>query len=180
MANYALLTACGRDRPGIVAGIAKVLLDSDCNIEDSQSTRLGPNFACMLAIRMPEGMVGQQLADRFRAVAAELGLWVDIHDLRPEEAGETRSDAPRHVIHVYGADRKGIVHGITRYLADHGINVTNLLTEVVRHEAPLYVMLIEVEVPSYVDTNRLSRELSEIGRQLDVVVSIKPKADARF
>ena len=180
MANYALLTACGKDRPGIVAGIARVLLENDCNIEDSQSTRLGPNFACMLAIRMPEGMVGEQLAERFEAVSAELGLWVDIHDLRPEEAGETQADAPRHIIRVYGADRKGIVHGITRCLAEHGINVTSLLTEVVRHESPLYVMLIEVEVPSYMDTNRLGQELSAIGRDLDVVVSIKPKADARF
>ena len=36
MPNYALLTASGLDRPGIVAGITGVLLESDCNIEDSQ------------------------------------------------------------------------------------------------------------------------------------------------
>ena len=60
MANYALLTANGKDRPGIVAAIARVLLESDCNIEDSQMARLGPDFACMLVLRMPEGLLGDQ------------------------------------------------------------------------------------------------------------------------
>jgi len=180
MANYALLTACGKDRPGIVAGIARVLVDGDCSIEDSQCARLGPNFSCMLAIRMPEGMVSEQLADRFRALAHELDLWVDVHDLRPEEAGETRTDSPRHLIHVYGADRKGIVHRITQCLAEHGVNITNLLTEIVHHDSPLYVMMIEVEIPPYEDAVRLEEQLVEIGKQIGVVVSMKPKPDARF
>jgi glycine cleavage system transcriptional repressor len=180
MPNYALLTASGGDRPGIVAAIAGVLLDSDCNIEDSQCARLGPDFACMLLIRMPEGLVSQQLCERLRGVGGQLGLRIDVRDLRPEEASEPRADSPKHLIHVYGADRKGIVHRITRHLADQQVNVTNLQTEVIHHAQPLYVMLIEVEVPAYVDVNRLQEDLAAIGRDIGVVVSLKPKDDARF
>lgn len=180
MPNYALLTACGKDHPGIVAGVAGVLLENDCNIEDSQCVRLGPNFSCMLAIRMPEGMVSQQLLAKLQSVVDELGLWMDVHDLRPEEASETQSDQPKHLIHVYGADRKGIVHRITQYLSERSVNVTNLLTEVIHHEAPLYVMVIEVEIPPFVDAAKLAEELVAIGQEIDVVVSMKPKDDARF
>jgi glycine cleavage system transcriptional repressor len=105
---------------------------------------------------------------------------VQIQDLRPEEASETRFDYPKHVIHVYGADRKGIIHRITRRLADENVNITNLHTEVVHHATPLYVMMIEVEIPSYVDAARLERELAEIGREIEVTVDMKPKDDARF
>ena len=45
MPNYALMTSVGKDRPGIVAGISGVLLEADCNIEDSQMT-LPVTFEC--------------------------------------------------------------------------------------------------------------------------------------
>lgn len=180
MANYSLLTASGMDRPGIVASIADVLVASDCNIEDSQMARLGPNFVCMLMIRMPEGIVGEQLAERMTLAVKELGLSLHIQDLRPEEASETRTDRPKHLIHVYGADRKGIVHRITSHLAANSVNITNLHTEVIHHAQPLYVMMIEVELPNYVDAGKLQDELAKIGKEIDVVVSMKPKDDARF
>jgi glycine cleavage system transcriptional repressor len=180
MPNYALLTASGGDRPGIVAAITGVLLESDCNIEDSQMARLGPDFACMLMIRMPPGMIAEQLAGRLEKVRADFGLRLHLNDLRPEEAAETSQEQPKHLIHVYGADRKGIVHHISRHLADHSVNITNLHTEVIHHQTPLYVMMIEVEIPPFVDAGRLEHELQEIGRQIEVVVSMKPKADARF
>lgn len=180
MPNYALLTAAGKDRPGIVASIARVLVDQDCNIEDSQMARLGPDFACMLVIRMPEGMLSDQLTQSLAPVIADYGLRAHAQDLRPEEASETRSDHPKHVIHVYGADRKGIVHRISQHLAERSVNITNLQTEVIHHAKPLYVMLIEVEVPPFVDAGRLQDELAAIGKQIEVVVSMKPKDDARF
>jgi glycine cleavage system transcriptional repressor len=180
MPNYALLTASGKDRPGIVAAITKVLLEQDCNIEDSQMARLGPDFACMLMIRMPEGMVSDQLTRQLAAVANEFGLRTYAEDLRPEEAGESHPDHLKHVIHVYGADRKGIVHRISEKLAERSVNITNLHTEVIQHAKPLYVMMIEVEIPPFVDAGRLQDELSTIGKHIDVVVSMKPKDDARF
>src|SRR6188768_2387388 len=100
MPNYALLTAAGADRPGIVAAIADVLFQSDCNIEDSEMARLGPDFACMLMIRMPEGMVSEQLQQRLKPAADQVGLRLHMHDLLPEEASDTSSDRPKHLIHV--------------------------------------------------------------------------------
>ena len=43
MRHYAL-TAVGRDRPGIVAGITAVLLAHEVNVEDSQMTILREPF----------------------------------------------------------------------------------------------------------------------------------------
>lgn len=180
MPNYALLTSSGMDRPGIVAALTGVLLENDCNIEDSQMSRLGPNFACMLMIRMPEGMVSEKLSEKFTDVARDYGLALNVQDLRPEEATAMHSDQHKHLIHVYGADRKGIVHKITNHLADKSINITNLHTEVIHHERPLYVMMIEVEIPPFVDVGETQDELKEIGREINVTVDLKPKEDARW
>ncbi|NLX15077.1 MAG: hypothetical protein GXY44_15705 [Phycisphaerales bacterium] len=180
MPNYALLTCTGMDRPGLVASITGVLLECECNIEDSQMSRLGPNFACMLMIRMPEGMVGRQLHEKLATVTGQADLRLHVQDLRPEEAADTRSDRPKQLIHVYGADRKGIVHRISHYLAGYQINITNLHTEVIHHAQPLYVMMIEVEIPPFVDSGKVQDELASIGKEINVVVSMKPKDDARF
>lgn len=180
MPNYALLTSTGMDKPGIVAALTKVLLENDCNIEDSQMSRLGPNFACMLMIRMPEGTVGKKLEDHFGEVIRDFGLRLHVQDLRPEEAAETRADRPKHLIHVYGADRQGIVNRISEYLAQNSVNITNLHTEVIHHEQPLYVMLIEVEIPAFVDAGQIQEALVGIGKEIGVTVSVKPKNDARF
>jgi len=180
MPDYALLTSTGIDQPGIVSSITRILLEQDCNIEDSQMSRLGPDFACMLMIRMPKGMKGEQLKDRLADVVDQLGLWMDIKDLSPDQVSKTQSDLPKHLIHVYGADHKGIVYKIAKHLADTKINITNLHTEVIHHDKPLYVMLIEVEIPNTTDTGRLQSELIKIGKEIEVVVSMKPKNDARF
>lgn len=180
MPSYALLTASGPDRPGIVAAITGVLLDCDCNIEDSQMSRLACDFACMLMIRMPEGMVSRELEGRLGNMGKEFGLRMYLQDLHPEEAGEPRSAQSKYLIHVYGADRKGIIHRISKRLAESGVNITNLHTEVIHHATPLYVMMIEVEIPPQVDSARLQDDLVTIGREIEVTVSMKPKDDARF
>ncbi|MBN1489026.1 MAG: hypothetical protein JXA69_03845, partial [Phycisphaerae bacterium] len=168
MPNYALMTSVGKDRPGIVAAISGVLLDADCNIEDSQMSRLGPDFACMLMLALPEGMTGDQLAQKLEPVRAEFGLWIRLADVPPEMVKYETYGQPVYLIHVYGADRKGIVHKISTHLASQSVNVTNLHTEVIPHEKPLYVMLIEVEVPPFVDTGKLQDDLKKIGSEIGV------------
>ena len=134
----------------------------------------------MIMIRMPEGMVSRQLEDRLGDMAKEFGLRVYLQDLRPEETRETHSTQPKYLIHVYGADRKGIIHRISKRLAESSVNITNLHTEVIHHATPLYVMMIEVEIPPCVDSARLQDDLVAIGREIEVTVSLKPKDDARF
>ena len=178
MANYALLTAVGPDRPGIVAGVSAVFYRTGCNIEDSKMARLGGTFACMLVLRLPDGLTSQQLAEPLEAVRAELGLWLRLSDLSPAEAVEPAPDLARHVVDVYGADRPGIVYEVAAHLAAHSVNITNLTTRVLHRTPTMYVMSIEIEVPNFVDTTQLEADLSEIGRRIDVDVTLERKPDA--
>lgn len=174
MPNYAILTAMGKDQPGIVAGISGVLFEKGCNIEDSTMARLGGEFTVMLLLRLPEGTTARQIDQELAVLRGKMKLTVHLTDLRPEDAMEP-PEVPRHVVSVFGADKKGIVAKITRHLADRSVNITNLTTQVVRHAQPLYIMLIEVEIPPYVDPPTLAKELEGVGRQIDVQVSMRPK-----
>lgn len=180
MARYVLLTAAGRDRPGIVAAVSGVLFEKGCNIEDSTMARLGGEFAIMLMVRLSEGLTREGLEADLGPIGQRFGLMMQLSDVPAERAVESGPATPRYIVHVYGADKKGIVAGVTRHLADRGANIANLTTQVIRHEQPLYVMLIEVELPADLDPGQLGEELAELGGRIDVEITVRPKDDARF
>ena len=46
--EWFILSAIGRDRPGLVAELAQLIYDADANLEDSRMTILGSDFAVIL------------------------------------------------------------------------------------------------------------------------------------
>src|SRR2546427_7994980 len=50
MRRWFALSAIGRDRPGIVADLAELIYECDCNLEDSRMTILGSEFAVLLLL----------------------------------------------------------------------------------------------------------------------------------
>ena len=50
MKQWFALSAIGRDRPGIVADLAELIYECDCNLEDSSMTILGSEFAVLLLL----------------------------------------------------------------------------------------------------------------------------------
>ena len=50
MRRWFAMSAIGRDRPGIVADLAELIYECDCNLEDSSMTVLGSEFAVLLLL----------------------------------------------------------------------------------------------------------------------------------
>jgi glycine cleavage system transcriptional repressor len=165
------VSAIGRDRPGIVAAISKVLLDTDGNIEDSQMSILRGHFTVMLIVALPEGAARTDLERRLGEVRDELGLEA-IAVSAVDELDGTRPEAT-HVLTVYGADHPGIVHAVSGALAERGVSITDLETRLVGAEdSPIYAMVMELAAGD-VDAAELSKALSEIGERDGLEVSLR-------
>ena len=167
--HYAL-SAIGRDRPGIVAAISKVLLDVEGNIEDSQMSILRGHFAVMLIVGVPSASA-EQVAERLGAVRDELGL----EAIMVEPVDEVEAEAPRptHVLTVYGADHPGIVSAVAGVLAAEGVNITDLNTRLAGAEdRPLYAMMLELALGD-ADPDRLEERLREVGARESVEISMR-------
>lgn len=137
------VTAVGADRPGIVARVARVLLDHEGNIADSSMTILGGHFAIVLLVETeaPPAVLETALGE----ATADLGLVVTVRPVRARDAAA--SAAASHVLSVYGADRPGIVAAVAEVLAEREVNVTHLRTRVLEGAGTVYAMLMEVSVP---------------------------------
>lgn len=175
MRKFFAVTAMGKDRPGIVAGVSKALFDLGTNIEDSSMTILRSEFAMILIVSTGQEIKASDFENRFRELTETLGLFISINEL-PEN--EIRSKKPYsgipYIISVIGTDKPGIVYRITELLALKRVNITDLNTKVVPGQnGPVYTMIIEVDIPEHVDVNLLEGEFSRLEKEMAIDINIK-------
>lgn len=173
MVEFAL-SAIGRDRPGIVAEVAAVLLGYTVNIRDSHMSQIGGRFAMMLLVAAPDSADVGALSRDLKRAGERLGL--DAISLAPvSEAGEASASAPSHIVSVYGVDHPGIVQAVSARLAARGVNVTNLETRLVDDAVGpgLYALVLEVALPQHVGADALRTLLDGIGVEQGVEVAIR-------
>jgi glycine cleavage system transcriptional repressor len=167
-----VLTASGRDRPGILEEVTRLIVKHDGNVESGRFQRLGGDFAMMMFVTAPEDRI-----DALRDTLSELHfVKFDVQTRLSEvfdgddETGETAS------ITVVGADHMGIVYQVTRYLADQGVNVESMATEVVAAPmsgTPLFTMSAVVRVPPKLSIEDLREALDFIGDELGVDTEVQ-------
>ena len=177
MRKWFILSAVGRDRPGIVADLAQLIYDCEANLEDSRMTILGNEFAAILLCHGDAVDLERRLTEGSRRLEWENRLTVF---LRPLE-GEPRPPVPAPGTVLYrlraeGADRAGIVARICRTLADEKVNISDLVSETIPSPsgAALYRMTVEIEVPDGVAADALANALEAAGHEIDVDVTLEP------
>lgn len=170
------ITAIGEDRPGIVAGVCRVLFDAGGNLRDTSMTILSGQFAMILIVTVPRELQVADLEKRFEAARRELSITLVIRELaegHPMASG--RPEVDEYLVTVAGADQPGIVYRVAEQMARLGVNITDLNTRVLGEDRkPVYLMMMEVIPPAGLDMDGLARELAELGRQLSVEVQLRP------
>jgi len=171
MSQYISLTAIGKDKPGLVSAIAKVLYEYKCNIEDSTMTILHGQFAMILILKLPANVTPKVLYAKLQKSAKSLDMSFSYSLL---SSYASKQDFPNpYIISVYGSDRPGIVYNISAYLAQHKINITDVQTTVSKSAGKkTYIMLIEADFPKKLSTETVSKELAVLARSLNVAVSL--------
>ncbi len=172
MKHWFALSAIGRDRPGIVADLAELIYDCDCNLEDSSMTILGSEFAVLLLLSSTGVDAERLLAAGCKRLEWEKRLTVFFRPLEGEPVPyAARSRAHRYTLQAIGVDRAGIVAKIARCLADHAVNIAAMSTQS-RPEpesgTPIYTVRVQLDVPSEVDVAALDRRLQAIADELQV------------
>ena len=169
---HVAVTAVGLDRPGIVAAVSRVLYDLGGNIEDSRMAILGGHFAMVLIVALPTGADAKALE---RALAEPAGALELMTSVRPvADAPPLHAEGSPYIVSVYGADKPGIVWQISEALAAANVNISDLATHVVGDQEPVYVMILEVDLPPGADAEAIGASLKVIGGELGVDVAFNP------
>ena len=178
MRKQLVLTASGRDGVGIVDEMTELLLRWEGNVESSRMVRLGGDFAMLMFVTTPEDKI-----EGLRAALDEIHFAkYDVHTRLSEVHAVEESAAIPCAITVLGADHMGIIHQIARYLAEQGINLETMTTEVVAAPmsgTPLFTMSAVVRVPPQLEIGDLREALAFIADELGVEAKVFPHVDQK-
>ena len=170
-----IMTAFGKDRPGIVADVTEVIFETGCNLEDTTMTRLADEFTLILLFTGQEDDLEQKLHMACRRLEREKDISAFLRVL-PKTAPQLPPTGTLKKIRVEGLDQAGIVYRISRYLAEQMVNIESL-TSTVRPSpesgADIYSMEIIVQVPDTVTVEAVDRGLDRIANELNVDVSFR-------
>ena len=137
--HWYMLTLIGKDRPGIVAHVTSALFEGGANLGEASMIRLGGNFSMMLMVQFAGNL--HALHEVIDGVAESLSLHVHFDHIEGRLHDHLQPDVR---ISVYGADRAGIVAKVTGVLAEAGLHILDLESNVAGTEAePVYIMTIE-------------------------------------
>ena len=171
--NHFALTIVGRDRPGIVSQVTKILFDQGCNLADSSCSILGGQFAMILILGHPQFTNLASFGESFKPLE-DTDLTVALRVLKP--GGETRSQIEGDIcmISVYGSDKPGIVYRVAEVLGEMKVNITDLNTKLVGTELrPVYVMVIEAALPEGVEGEDVNGWLAPIRDELQIDITVR-------
>ncbi len=179
MKSFAVITAIGPDRPGLVNEISAFLADRNINIEDSRMAVLGGEFAVILLSSGDETVIGN-LKNETARIENKTGLSFQI---KPTIAPDKRKISPSipHRLTVTGMDHPGIVNEITCVLNAHLINIEFLDTHITRAPvsgSQIFNMKCVVNIPAGQNISEIRTELVRLGDFLNIDVELA--ADERL
>jgi glycine cleavage system transcriptional repressor len=172
MKTYFMLSAMGKDRPGIVADVSEVIYECGGNIEDSSMSLLRNHFALLLLFSTEREEVNQKLSPALKRLEWEKKLTVFYSPITLEEAyPKLGEQTDRFKITTSGVDHAGIVFKICRLLADRKVNIIDMETRRVlsaESGTPLFEMDMDISIPRSISEQGLREELHRLADELRI------------
>ncbi|MCZ6619794.1 MAG: glycine cleavage system protein R [Gammaproteobacteria bacterium] len=156
----AVISTIGRDRPGIVNELTKIVLELNISVEDSRMTVLGGEFAVLMSVTGSEASL-ETLEKKLTELCQATGL---AHLFRKTEVRTETTRTILYLVKVVAMDHPGIVHNIAAFFSARTINIRDLNTETERAPhtgTPIFNLNMTVEIAADLKVSQLRDEFEE-------------------
>lgn len=149
MDHYAVLTAIGTDRPGLVDEVSAFVVERGGNLEDSRMVNLHGQFAMMMLVSGGAAAI-ERLTKDLDALQAQSGIHADLvaADMAPPVAP---APAIPYRLTTTAMDHPGLVQSVAHVLHELGVNIESAETTLRQAPitgTPLFEMELVVSVPA--------------------------------
>ena len=171
-----IMTAFGKDRPGIVADVTQVLYENGCNLEDTSMSMLSDEFTINLLFSSSDDNIEVTLGKECDSLEQHKNISAFIRPIRPVQQ-KTQKKLPLCTIHVEGLDQAGIVYKISRYLSDKQLNIVDLTSTVKttpESGTALYMMDIHIQLPDSSSINSIEDDMNAVAEEINVDITVSP------
>jgi glycine cleavage system transcriptional repressor len=174
MQSRYIMTAIGKDRPGIVADVTRVLFKNGCNLEDTNMSMLADEFTINLLFSSTRDNIETILFEECRNLEQQKHIAAFIRPLKERQLTDN-SAFPIHTVHVEGMDQAGIVHKVSQFLSDNSLNIVDLKSTgkaTPESGTALYLMDIHIQIPETITLKAVEEGLSAVADELNVEITI--------
>lgn len=168
-----VVTATGKDRPGLVGELTGELFSLGANILETRMVNLRGQFALMLLLELPD--------DKRAAVESSLpgkgqSMGLTIH-ITPQQTLTPTTRGLSYKLRSYSVDQPGIIARLSAPLRAVGANIEELSA---RQESapfagePIFIADFRLTVPSTVHFPTLRAELEKLAANLNCDIDLQP------
>ena len=166
-----VITALGKDRPGIVDELSNTLLTHQLNIEDSRMSMLGGEFAVQLLVTGDEKAVSDFI-EKKPTIETTLSMMLMVK--ATDTASPSTTLAP-YDVEVIAIDNPGIVNKLASFFSAQKINIVDLGTD--RYAAPhtgtpMFALHMTIGVPAEINIAALRDEFLNMCDELNLDAKI--------
>jgi glycine cleavage system transcriptional repressor len=171
--SHLVISALGKDRPGIVNKLSKAIYDVDCNITDSRMTVLGGEFAILLLVQGPWNMLAK-LEDQVPELQERLDLTITT-----KHTSERSSEANLlpYGVDVVALDHPGIVYSLASFFSDRHINIEDMTTTcyaAAHTGTPMFSVRMNIGIPADIHIAALRDEFMDFCDSMNLDAVLEP------
>eukprot|EP00546_Thalassionema_frauenfeldii_P000274 CAMPEP_0178933096 /NCGR_PEP_ID=MMETSP0786-20121207/23054_1 /TAXON_ID=186022 /ORGANISM="Thalassionema frauenfeldii, Strain CCMP 1798" /LENGTH=366 /DNA_ID=CAMNT_0020610603 /DNA_START=196 /DNA_END=1296 /DNA_ORIENTATION=+ len=169
------ISASGVDRPGWVALLSRVVAEDGGNVTHSKMVRLGEDFIILMHVAVPP----EKRRKLIKALAQNKELKplnIQTSQLSRRSTGKFEQPCLGLRIHSIGEDRPGILASLSEAIAEKGMSIENVSTEIRMGKNGRRKFIIDMECTSSSQWDRdgISEATEDLSRlkddlQLDVI-----------
>ena len=171
--SFLVMSALGKDRPGIVASLAKAISDQNCNIADSRMTVLGGEFAVLILIEGPWNKL-TKLEDQAEELQAKHDLVITT---KRTEGRVAEGSLLPYGVDVVALDHPGIVYNLARFFSQHKINIEDMNTAcyaAAHTGTPMFSVHMSVGIPAEIHIAALRDEFMDFCDSMNLDAVLEP------
>ncbi len=170
---FAVLTAIGPDRVGIVDDLSRLIAPLGGNIEESKMAILGGEFAVIMLVSLAAPQL-EVLEGVLPAQEKALGLRLE---LKPTRKPVANLEGRPYSLETVSLDTPGILLAVTAVLKAHRINieVMETLTQPAPWTgAPMFRMRATIILGPTISILQLRADLAQIEAERDLDITLRP------
>ncbi|MGD1983392.1 MAG: glycine cleavage system protein R [Chromatiaceae bacterium] len=171
--SHLVISALGKDRPGIVDTLARAIYELDCNISDSRMTVLGGEFAILLLVDGPWNRLAK-LEDQVPELQDRLDLTITTR-----QTGERSPEANLlpYAVDVVALDHPGIVYSLASFFSDRQINIEDMVTSsyaAAHTGTPMFSVRMTIGIPADIHIAALRDEFMDFCDSMNLDAVLEP------
>ncbi len=171
--NHLVISALGRDRPGIIDRLTRAILDAECNILDTRMAVLSGEFAILMEVEAQWDRLAR-LEAQLPELQKSLGLTIITERTAPPEAP---GQLLPYGVDVVALDQPGIVHHLAAFFSERNINIEDMTTSsyaAAHTGTPMFAVRMTVGIPANTPISALREEFMDFCDAMNIDAVLEP------